>query len=126
MKLLLDTHALIWWFNDNQRLGPRTRSLIADSNSIVLASVASFWEVSIKYRTGKLADIGSVLMAEALANGFDVIGIENRHLAMLEDFVARPGHRDPFDHLIVVQAMAEDAILVTSDRELRGYDVRCV
>ena len=65
-------------------------------------------------------------MQEVLERGFGVIGIEPRHLAMLEELEAQPGHKDPFDHLILVHAMAEDAVLVTSDRRIKGYGVRCL
>ncbi len=126
MKLLLDTQSLIWWLNDDPKLGPRTRSLIAASQSVVLVSVVSFWEVSIKHRIGKLDERGSELMNEAQSSGFEIVEIEREHLAALETFVAIPGHKDPFDHLILIQAKACDAVLVTSDRQLRGYDVRCL
>ena len=58
MKLLLDTHSLLWWFNDNPKLGKQARDLIADKRNVVLVSVASFWEISIKNRIGKLEDPG--------------------------------------------------------------------
>ena len=126
MKLLLDTQAMIWWFNDDPRLGPRARALISDTRSTVWVSVASFWETSIKHRIGKLDDRGSELMKEVVANGFGIIPIESEHLKALEQFEAVPGHNDPFDLLILIQARAIDAILVTSDRHMRKYDVRCL
>ncbi len=126
MRLLLDTQALIWWFLDDPRLGPRARALIADRSTVVLVSIASFWEISIKHRIGKLDECGSFLLNEVQANGFDVLQIESGHLKGLESFEARPGHKDPFDLLIMVQAIASDAILVTADRKIRSYGLRCL
>lgn len=126
MKLLLDTQALLWWVNDNPKLGLMARAAIADRGNVVLVSVASLWEISIKHRIGKLEDSGSVVMQEALDSGFNILGIEAAHLEALEALTPLAGHKDPFDHVILVQAQAENAILVTSDRHLRSYDQRCL
>lgn len=126
MKLLLDTQALIWWLNDDPKLGPRARDLIADDRNQVLVSVASFWEMSIKHRIGKIEDTGEAAYCEVQDGRFTIIGIEYRHLQALERLETRPDHKDPFDHLILSQAFSEDAILVTSDRLMRQYDIRCI
>ena len=126
MRLLLDTQALLWWLNDDPRLGQTARALIADTANAVLVSVASFWELSIKSRIGKLDDAGSEVMREVQESRFEIVPIERVHLAMLESLEPVPGHKDPFDHLILVQARERRAVLVTSDRHLRRYDVRCV
>ena len=126
MKLLLDTQSLLWWINDNPKLGTLARDVIADSSNEILVSVASFWEISVKHRIGKLEDSGSAVMREAETGGFSVIRIEAEHLASLEALVAKPGHKDPFDHLILIHAMACDAILITSDAHLRSYGVKCI
>ena len=126
MKLLLDTQAMIWWFNDDPRLGPRARAAISDKGNTVWVSAASFWEVSIKHRIGKLDECGSGLMDEALASGFCVVPIESGHLKALESFESASGHNDPFDLIILIQARAIEAMLITSDRQMRKYDVRCL
>ena len=126
MRLLLDTQALLWWLNDDPRLANRTRALIADSRSEVLVSAVSFWELSIKTRIGKLDDQGSVAMCQVESSRFEIVPIEAIHLEHLERLEPQPGHRDPFDHLILIQAIERDAILVTSDRKLRQYGVRCL
>ncbi len=126
MKLLLDTHSLLWWFNDNPKLGKQARDLIADKRNVVLVSVASFWEISIKNRIGKLEDSGSIVMREAQDSHFGILEIEAEHLEALGAFVPKPGHNDPFDHLILIHALAQDAVLVTSDRYLRNYGVKCL
>ena len=126
MKLLLDTHSLLWWVNDDPRLGPRARSLIADPDYTVLVSAVSFWEASIKHRIGKLPDRGSELMATARENGFEIIEVTAEHLRLLEEFEPKSGHKDPFDLIILVQAQAEGAVLVTSDRAIRASGLRCL
>ena len=126
MKLLLDTQALIWWINDDPKLGSRARNLIADDRNQVLVSVASFWEMAIKHRIGKLEDSGAAAYHEVQAGGFIVVGIDAEHLQALEGLVTQSDHKDPFDHLILAQSLSEDAILVTSDRRMRQYGIRCV
>ena len=81
MKLLLDTQSLLWWINDDPKLGKLARDLIADRANLVLISVASFWEISIKHRIGKLEDSGSAVMREAQACGFSVVEIDAEHLS---------------------------------------------
>lgn len=125
MKLLLDTHILLWWLRDSPKLGTRTRAMIADPRIEPMVSIASFWEVSIKSRIGKISEFGSLLMAEAKSEGFTILHLEARHLAMLERLGPVSGHNDPFDHLIVAQAKAENAVLITGDKQLRNYGVDC-
>ena len=125
MKLLLDTHIMLWWLRDNPRLGPNTKSLISGAQAKILVSVASFWELSIKARRGQFDEPGSVLFDEARRGGLLPLDIRAHHLAALEAIVAQPKHKDPFDHLILAQAIAENALLVTNDRQLRQYGVRC-
>lgn len=123
MKLLLDTHIMLWWLRDSPKLGPRTRAAIAQSDSRLLASVASFWEISIKGRKGQFDEPGSSLFAEAMAQNIEVVGVNPEHLHALEKLPLDRTHNDPFDHLILAQAIVERALLVTSDRELLKYDV---
>jgi PIN domain nuclease of toxin-antitoxin system len=125
VKLLLDTHILLWWLRDNPKLGARTRMMIADPRAEPMVSIASFCEVSIKSRIGKLNEFGSLLMAESKSEGFGVLHVQPRHLAVLERLDRIPDHNDPFDHLIVAQAKAEGAMLITGDKQLRRYGVDC-
>jgi PIN domain nuclease of toxin-antitoxin system len=125
VKLLLDTHILLWWLRDNPKLGARTRMMIADPRAEPMVSIASFWEVSIKSRIGKLNEFGSLLMAQAKSEGFGVLHVQPRHLAVLERLDRISDHNDPFDHLIVAQAKAEGAVLITGDKQLRRYGVDC-
>lgn len=124
MKLLLDTHALLWWLADDGRLGPRARDLIEDPANDILVSVASLWEIVVKRRVGKLeADIGEVAAAFE-REGFALLGIGTAHLTMLAGLPAH--HRDPFDHLLIAQAIAEDATFLSEDPHAFRYPVRLV
>ncbi len=124
MKLLLDTHVMLWWLRDDPKLGPRSRAAIAQSGAHLIVSIASFWEFSIKFRKGKFAEQGSALIAEAVSQGLEVMEISSAHLQALEKLEMVAGHNDPFDHLILAQTIAENATLVTSDRQLQGYRVK--
>jgi PIN domain nuclease of toxin-antitoxin system len=122
VKLLLDTHALVWWLDDDARLGEGVRALIGDPANDVLVSVASFWELVVKARVGKFrADVGDIA-ANAGRDGFTLLGIELPHLAALTALPAC--HRDPFDHLLIAQAIAEDATFLSDDRHVPDYPVR--
>ena len=124
MKLLLDTHALLWWLADDDRLGTQARALIEDHANDVLVGVASLWESVVKVRVGKLeADIEEV--AATVERGrFTPLGIGLAHLAALAALPAF--HRDPFDHLLLAQAMAENATFVSDDQPVPRYPARFV
>ena len=122
MKLLLDTHALLWWLADDDQLGPGARKLIEDRNTDVLVSTVSLWEIVVKMRVGKLqADVGEVCEA-ILEAGFTVIDIGIAHLLALATLPM--SHRDPFDHLLMAQAIAEGAVFLSEDRHVPRYPVR--
>ena len=126
MRLLLDTHVLIWWLQDNPRLGPRPRALIAGGTVEVLFSAASCWEATIKHRLGKFELPGSALFRMGSDAGLNFIGIETDHLAQLESLPTIAKHGDPFDHLLLAQTLAEAAVLMTADRKMPQYGVRCI
>lgn len=125
MKLLLDTHVLLWWFDDDARLGRRARGLIADASTDVVVSMASLWEIAIKHRIGKLP--ASVRSVQPLldAERFTLLPIEIAHVQVVEAF-GETAHSDPFDHLILAQAKVENAVLMTNDDVMRRYGVRCL
>jgi PIN domain nuclease of toxin-antitoxin system len=125
--LLLDTHVLIWWFRDNPRLGPRPRALIADGANEILFSFASCWEASIKDRTGKTIEMTGVeLWQSAVAERFVPLAIGAAHLAALEGLPQVAKHGDPFDHLLLAQAKAEGAAIITNDAKMAEYGVPCI
>ncbi|TKV70737.1 type II toxin-antitoxin system VapC family toxin [Rhizobium sp. AU243] len=121
MRLLLDTHALLWWLNDDEKLGNHARSLIGDPENDVLVSSVSLWEITVKLRIGKLdADIEEIL-AILPNQGFDRLDITDAHLIALATLPLH--HRDPFDHLLMAQAVAEEAHFVSQDQNVPLYGI---
>jgi PIN domain nuclease of toxin-antitoxin system len=121
VKLLLDTHVLLWWLRDDPKLGAKTRTAIEDPRTELLVSIASFWELAIKARNGKIEESGARLIDEARDRGINILAVNASHLAALETLERVMGHNDPFDHLIIAQARAEHALLITSDKQVRLY-----
>lgn len=121
MRLLLDTHALLWWLNDDGKLGNHARGLIGDPENDVLVSAVSLWEITVKLRIGKLdADLDEIL-AILPAQGFDRLDITDAHLVALAALPLH--HRDPFDHLLMAQAVAEGAHFVSQDQNVGLYGI---
>ena len=125
MKLLLDTHALIWWLAGDQALSQPAREAIADEANTVLVSAASAMEISTKFRLGKLA--GAALLAqdfEAIiaAQGFTELPITVRHARMAGEM--NIAHKDPFDRLLIAQAQADGFVLVSNEALFDSFAVR--
>jgi PIN domain nuclease of toxin-antitoxin system len=119
VKLLLDTHAVLWWQTDDRRLPPAARRAIATAD-IVWVSAASGWEVAIKTALGRLRADEPFAVTVA-GDGFTELPVTLAHAARLR---ALPTHHpDPFDRMLVAQAMVEGATLVTRDTALGGYGV---
>jgi len=122
MKILLDTHALLWWLMDSDHLGPGARDVIADPAHDILVSVVSLWEIALKIRIGKLeGDLKQILKAVE-RDGFTRLAINAAHLQGLMRLPQH--HRDPFDQLLIAQAIAEDALFMSEDGHVRAYPVR--
>lgn len=122
MRLLLDTHALLWSLDGDKRLGPTTRSLLADRANDVLVSMASLWEIALKTQAGKLnADIQGI-SDTLIRNGVITLGVNVAHLTTLTGLPRH--HRDPFDHLLIAQAITESATLMSEDRIVQNYPVQ--
>ena len=125
MKLLLDTHTLLWWSADDQRLSTAAREAIALGSNEVLVSAASAWEVATKARIGKLKGVERLLSnfeATMAADNFVLLAMAHSH-ALLAGSLAHE-HRDPFDRMLAAQALIEDATLITDDATLRGFGAR--
>jgi PIN domain nuclease of toxin-antitoxin system len=121
--LILDTHALIWALEDSPRLSPEARRAIEDTGNVVLASAASAWEISIKKALGRLQ------APDDLANAIDDAGFLKRVITFDDvDRVARlpAHHRDPFDRMLVAQALEEGAPIVSCDPLIARYQVQIV
>ena len=120
MKVLLDTHVLLWAASDPQRLGAG-QELLAGADRRIM-SAASVWEMSIKQALGKLdlgSDVRSWTKRAVVALGLDQLDVTGDHAAAVEHLPSL--HRDPFDRLLVAQAHLEGALLLTADRLLLGY-----
>ncbi len=125
LRLLLDTHALIWWLAGDNALSLRAREAIADEANSVAVSAASAMEVATKFRIGKLSQ--AALLAqdfEAIVadQGFAELPITVRH-ARIAGELAIP-HKDPFDRLLIAQALAEDMVLVSNKALFDGFAVK--
>lgn len=122
MRLLLDTHVVLWWRLDSPRLQPSVRREISDAEH-VLVSAASAWEVAIKIAQGRLR-LKEAFATHVEASGFDELPVTFRHAARFE--VVPRHHPDPFDRMLIAQAQAEGLTLVTHDRAFEPYDVATV
>jgi PIN domain nuclease of toxin-antitoxin system len=124
VKLLLDTHAFLWWVTGDSRLTDRARDAIADGRNEVFFSVVSAWEIVVKAGLGRLhlEDETDVFIDEQLeANALEVLPLHLRHalaLASLPDL-----HRDPFDRMLIAQAANDDLTVVSADRQVAAYSV---
>jgi PIN domain nuclease of toxin-antitoxin system len=122
VKLLLDTHALLWWLSDDPKLGDAARDLIADPANDILVSAVSLWEILVKVRAGKLVTDIEDILAEMQAQGFALLQIAPAHLVALAALPMH--HRDPFDHLLIAQAIAEGATFLSEDSFTPRYPVQ--
>ncbi len=124
MRLLLDTHAFLWWLAGDEALSPAARAAIADEANGVFVSAASAWEIATKHRIGKLPGVAAVIadLDGAIADqGFAALPIGVRHGQAAG---ALPGpHRDPFDRMLIAQAMLENLVLVSNEQPFDAYGV---
>ena len=124
MNLLLDTHVLLWWLGDPDKLRAPARKAIADPRNSVYISATSAWEIAIKIATGKLSvppDASSWLPQAVHASHFTPLPITIEHALGVEHLPRH--HADPFDRLLISQAVAEHLTLVTADPQLEPYGV---
>ena len=124
MRLLLDTHAFLWWVDDDPQLSPLARQQIADEHNDCLVSLASAWEMAIKAGLGKLKLAMSVqrYVHEHLAtNNFQLLPIGLEHVTFVETLPLH--HRDPFDRLLIAQAKCDGLVLISADPMFDEYGV---
>ncbi len=124
MKLLLDTHVLLWWLVDSQRLSARARALIADQRSQLFWSAASSWELAVKSALGRIqfqtpfrTVIPDVLQKQGIAS----LPVEQSHAFQVAGLPLL--HRDPFDRMLVAQCQVEKLGLLSADSQLAEYEV---
>jgi PIN domain nuclease of toxin-antitoxin system len=120
VRLLLDTHTAMWWTHNSVRLSSRAISAIEDPSNVTLLSAVVVWEIAIKRAIAKLR-ISDRYREVLLAGGAEPLPIDFRHAQGVEHLP--PHHRDPFDRLLISQALVEDATIVTSDPQIGRYDV---
>jgi PIN domain nuclease of toxin-antitoxin system len=124
---LLDTHSLIWYALDDPRLSPTARALIKDPDNVIMVSPASYWEVAIKVSIGKLTlnqpyeDFLALCLGPS---GFRVLPIKPAHTTYVASMPFLRGHKDPFDRLLIAQAIVEDVPIVSVDPAFDPYPVR--
>ena len=126
MRLLLDTHAFLWWVFADPKLSRRARLAISDDEgNDVLISAASAWEITTKFRIGKLPQAGVVandIAAAITAEGFGGLPISVRHVQRAGSLAGQ--HRDPFDRVLMAQALVENLTIVSNERVFDAYGVK--
>ena len=126
MKLLLDTHAAIWFVTDNKQLPKSSKQLIENPENHCFISIATLWEMGIKYSLGKLklkAELNKIFEL-FFDSGLILIPITPEHI--LTNTILPFLHRDPFDRLIIAQAKREGYTIISKDREFENYEVNLV
>ena len=131
MRLLLDTHILIWALADDPRLSEEARMLITDEDNTIYYSTISVWEVSIKHsiHPDNVSFTGKELADYCIEAGFINVEVKDPHVFELETLKRNedtPKHNDPFDRLLISQAKAENMTLLTHDERLTEYGEKCV
>lgn len=124
MRALLDTHAFLWWIADSGRLSTAARGVIADETNDIVVSAASAWEIATKFRLGKLpeGEAAAVNVVGAIASqGFEELAIG---VADADQAGRLPGpHRDPFDRILIAQALRRNLAIVSTDAVFDRYNV---
>jgi PIN domain nuclease of toxin-antitoxin system len=125
LRVLLDTHLVYWWFYETARLPAAALATIKDADEIFVSSV-TVWEMAIKVRLGKLSADPQKLVDQMTANDFQELPVFSRHALLVATLPMH--HSDPFDRLLVAQALSEPLHLLTADTQLKPYSdlVICV
>ena len=121
MNLLLDTHILLWWLDDHASLSVKAREAIADMDNLIVLSAAVIWEIRIKQAIGKLK-MPPVFYDAIKQQGFEMLAITSDHAYAVGDLPQH--HRDPFDRILIAQAMLEGLTLLTHDEMFKKYPIQ--
>ncbi|MEO7215052.1 type II toxin-antitoxin system VapC family toxin [Mucilaginibacter sp.] len=123
-KYLLDTHALIWFQEGSSRIPYAASAIIQNPDNEILFSQISIFELAIKQRIGKLSFLVPLedVYAQALADGFSYVNIQNNHIFQYNQIELFDNHRDPFDRLLIATAIEENAIIISGDDKFKLYE----
>lgn len=124
---LLDTHVLLWWFTNDERLSAAVQEIIGDQSNDIYVSTASAWEIATKTRLGKLSDVPEATEKYgelSTAQGFTHLSVTYRHGLLAGGFDA--AHRDPFDRMLAAQSQLEELPLVSRDHAFADFDIDVV
>jgi PIN domain nuclease of toxin-antitoxin system len=127
MKVLVDTHTFLWALLHDHRLTPKAKQILRSDEHELVFSLVSLWEIAIKIKTGKLNTIGSsvaYIRDEMNAYGMQLLPIRYDHILQLESLPHH--HGDPFDHLLIAQAITESLPILTADRTFASYGIKLV
>jgi PIN domain nuclease of toxin-antitoxin system len=124
MKLILDTHAFLWFFNGDEQLSPQARLAIEDDSNEKYVSLASLWELAIKISIGKWSYESGLngIIALVNQNGFLWMPVRQEHILRLTTLPLY--HKDPFDRLLITQALSESCLIVSKDEVIHQYPVK--
>lgn len=127
MKIILDTHAFIWWDSNISKLSPKALQLCQDPENSLVLSTVSIWEMQIKHQIGKLRlnlPLYDIVEAQEKTNGLEILPIIPAHVFALASLPHY--HQDPFDRIVIAQARVEKAILLSRDAAVQQYPVDIV
>ena len=125
MNYLLDTQALIWAFTEKHKLSALVRQILENTDNSIFASSINFWEISLKFSSGKLELQGFLpedMPGLSLQSGFELISIITEDAASYHKLI-KTNHKDPFDRMLIWQAIQRNLILITKDDELKQYQI---
>ena len=125
MRVLVDTHVFLWWVEGDRTLPAKARAVLANPENECLISMVSAWELAIKTSLGKLKlalPVKRYIVENVAANGFRMLAIEIAHVGRVETLARH--HGDPFDRLLIAQALEENIAVVTADPIYRNYGVK--
>jgi len=126
MRLLLDTHTVLWFLGGNNEISGKARTLIMDSANQPMVSIVSLWEMAIKFSIGKLRLEKGLLHLFGMIenNGFQILPLTEQHILTVATL--NFNHRDPFDRVLIAQALVEKLVVLTGDNEFKNYKVNII
>jgi PIN domain nuclease of toxin-antitoxin system len=125
MNYLLDTHSFLWFITDDNSLSPRAKTLIEDPDNLIFLSIASVWEMAIKTSLGKLSipsPFVDFINSQMSENNFTLLEIKTNHAGIVSSLTFH--HRDPFDRLLIAQALHEKIPLISNEKLFDLYNVK--